>query len=206
LGRATESARRVRFGECEIDLRTGELQTKDRKFILQEKPFQILSALLERPGELVTRGELKTKLWSSDTFVDFDHSLNKAVNRLRDALGDSAEHPRFIETLGSRGYRFVAPAQIVNGNHDSADEQKNGAVAVESETEHESPGISLSKGKWVAGAITMFVLVGAFICGLEDGAGPSRPTPELLLLFSLSRMRARTETWIFCASHCRTRS
>jgi DNA-binding winged helix-turn-helix (wHTH) protein/TolB-like protein len=184
LGRATESARRVRFGECEIDLRTGELQTKDRKLILQEKPFQILSALLARPGELVTRGELKTKLWSSDTFVDFDHSLNKAVNRLCDALGDAAEHPRFIETLGSRGYRFVAPAQVVTDNHDSAGEQRNRADAVESETEHESPGISLSKGKWVASAITMFILVGGVYLwlGKRGRTVPANPRATIAVL------------------------
>jgi len=101
----------VRCGAFEIDLCSGELQSQDRKFILQQKPFQILKALLERSGELITRDELKKRLWSSDIFVDFDHSLNKAVNRLREALGDSAENPLFIQTVSSRGYRFIAQVE-----------------------------------------------------------------------------------------------
>ena len=107
MGIATESDERVRFGEFELDLRTRELWRNGQRLILQEQPFQILAVLLERPGLLVTREELTKKLWPSDTFVDFEHSLNKAVNRLREALEDSAEHPRFIETLPRRGYRFI---------------------------------------------------------------------------------------------------
>ena len=103
----------VRFGVFELDLRTRELRTKRRKLSLQEQPFLILALLLERPGQLVTREELVKRVWTSDTFVDFDHSLNKAVNRLREVLGDSADNPRFIETLPRRGYRFIAP---ITGN------------------------------------------------------------------------------------------
>jgi DNA-binding winged helix-turn-helix (wHTH) protein len=106
-----ESGQTVRFGIFELDLRTRELRNNDRKLTLQEQPFQILAALLERPGQLVTRDELTKRLWPSDTFVDFEHSLNKAVNRLREALEDSAEHPRLIETLSRRGYRFIAPVE-----------------------------------------------------------------------------------------------
>jgi DNA-binding winged helix-turn-helix (wHTH) protein len=95
------------FGEFKLDLHTGELSTNGHKSTLSEKPLQLLIALLERPGQLVPREE-KKKLWNSDTFVDFDLSLNKAVNRLREALRDSAEQPRFIETLPRRGYRFIA--------------------------------------------------------------------------------------------------
>jgi DNA-binding winged helix-turn-helix (wHTH) protein/Tol biopolymer transport system component len=102
-----ESERTVRFGKFELDLRTRELQNNGQKSTLQDQPFQILAALLERPGQLVTRDELTKRLWPSDTFVDFEHSLNKAVNRLREALEDSAEHPRLIETLPRRGYRFI---------------------------------------------------------------------------------------------------
>src|SRR5262249_36477756 len=100
---------RLRFAKFFLDLRTRELCNDDQKISLQEQPFQILVALLERPGELVTREELRARLWPSDTFVDFDQSLNKAVNRLREALTDAAEHPRFIETLPRRGYRWIAP-------------------------------------------------------------------------------------------------
>lgn len=111
MGIPTESAQKIRFGGFELDLRTQELRKNGQKVILQEQPFQILAALLERPGQLVTRDELTKRLWPSDTFVDFEHSLNKAVNRLREALDDSAEHPRLVETLPRRGYRFIAPLE-----------------------------------------------------------------------------------------------
>ncbi|HWY68909.1 MAG TPA: winged helix-turn-helix domain-containing protein [Terriglobales bacterium] len=99
----------VRFGVFEVDLRAGELRRNGSKVRLQEQPFQILAMLLERPGKIVTREELRERLWPADTFVDFDHSINAATKRLRDALQDSAENPRFVETLSRRGYRFIAP-------------------------------------------------------------------------------------------------
>ncbi len=99
----------VRFGLFEVDLRAGELRKQGVKIKLQEQPLQILAMLLENPGQVVTREELRSRLWPADTFVDFDHGLNKAINKLREALGDSAENPRFIETLARRGYRFLAP-------------------------------------------------------------------------------------------------
>src|SRR5712691_7693351 len=98
----------VRFGAFELDLRAGELRKQGVKIRLQEQPFQILAMLLEQPGEVVTREQLHQKLWSNDTFVDFDHGLNNAINRLRDALSESAEARRYIETLPRRGYRFIA--------------------------------------------------------------------------------------------------
>ena len=106
---ANSSSRIIRFSTFELDLQTGELRQRGQKVRLQEQPFQVLAALLERPGEVVTREELRSKLWPTDTFVDFDHSLNAAIKRLRDALGESAETPIFIETLARRGYRFIAP-------------------------------------------------------------------------------------------------
>jgi TolB-like protein/DNA-binding winged helix-turn-helix (wHTH) protein/Tfp pilus assembly protein PilF len=104
----TESSR-VQFGVYEVDLRAGELRKHGLRVKLQTQPFGILSLLLERPGEIVSREELRQKLWPTDVFVDFDQGLNKAINKLRDALGDSAENPRFIETIPRRGYRFIAP-------------------------------------------------------------------------------------------------
>ncbi len=98
----------VRFGAFEVDLRTRELRKHGLKIKLQEKPYQVLAALLRNPGELVTREELRRELWPADTFVDFDTSLNAAVNKLREALGDSAESSRYIETLPRLGYRFMA--------------------------------------------------------------------------------------------------
>lgn len=97
----------IRFGAFELDMRAGELRKQGIRIRLQEQPFQVLTMLLKNPGQLVTREELRTRLWPADTFVDFDHGLNKAVNKLREALGDSADEPQFIETLSRRGYRFL---------------------------------------------------------------------------------------------------
>ena len=105
------SGRIARFGVFELDLAAGELRKNGAKLRLQEQPFQVLALLLERAGDVVTREELRQKLWPADTFVDFDHSLNTAVNKLRETLGDSASSPRYIETLARRGYRFIAPVQ-----------------------------------------------------------------------------------------------
>jgi TolB-like protein/DNA-binding winged helix-turn-helix (wHTH) protein/Flp pilus assembly protein TadD len=107
----SQASNQVRFGEFQLDLQTAELRGNSNKLTLQDQPFQVLSLLLEHPGQLVTRDELRRRLWPSDTFVDFDRGLNKAVNRLREALGDSAEHPRFIETLPRKGYRFIGPVE-----------------------------------------------------------------------------------------------
>ena len=105
-----ESVLRVaRFGVFEVDLRSGELRKSGVKVKLQEKPFEVLTMLLGAPGEIIGREQLHKELWPSDTFVDFDHNLNAAINRLREALGDSADNPRFVETLARRGYRFIAP-------------------------------------------------------------------------------------------------
>jgi TolB-like protein/DNA-binding winged helix-turn-helix (wHTH) protein/Flp pilus assembly protein TadD len=105
---------RLRFGVFEADLRAGELRKHGLRIRLQEQPFQLLAMLLERAGQVVTREELQKKLWPADTFVDFDHGLNKAVNKIRDALGDSAESPRFVETVARRGYRFLAEVKAAD--------------------------------------------------------------------------------------------
>ncbi len=103
----------LRFGVFEADPRTGELRKAGRKIAIQEQPFRTLLALLDRPGEVVTREDLRAKVWPADTFVDFDTGLNKAVRKIREALGDSADSPRFIETLPRRGYRFLAPVEVI---------------------------------------------------------------------------------------------
>jgi cholera toxin transcriptional activator len=105
------SERRARFGLYEANLGAGELRKSGSKLRLQEQPFQVLAMLLDRAGKVVSREELRERLWPADTFVDFDHSLNTAINKLRDVLGDTASNPRFIETLPRRGYRFVAPVE-----------------------------------------------------------------------------------------------
>ncbi len=118
---------KIRFGDFEADLRTGELRKHGHRLRLQEKPFQVLSAILERPGDLVTREELHQLLWGTDTFVDFDNNLNTAVYKLREVLGDTTETPRYIETWPKKGYRFIGtieaapvpanpePGTVVNG-------------------------------------------------------------------------------------------
>ena len=105
----------LRFGTFEVDLRAGELRKQGKRVKLQDQPFQVLSALLQRSGDVVTREELRSQIWPEDTFVDFDNSLNTAINKLREALGDSADSPRFIETLPRRGYRFLAPVTDRDG-------------------------------------------------------------------------------------------
>jgi eukaryotic-like serine/threonine-protein kinase len=105
----TQSSRILRFGTFEVDLCAGELRKQGKRIKVQEQPFHVLTVLLQRPGEVVTREELRNQNWPPDTFVDFDNSLNTAINKLREALGDSADNPRFIETLPRRGYRFLAP-------------------------------------------------------------------------------------------------
>src|ERR1700686_4536925 len=101
------SANVVAFDAFQVDLRAGELYKAGRKIKLQDQPFQALAMLLERPGEVVTRDEFRKRLWPEDTFVDFEHSLNTAIKKLRQALGDDKKEPQFVETLPKRGYRFI---------------------------------------------------------------------------------------------------
>ncbi len=108
----TRSSGILRFATFEVDLRVGELRKQGKRLRLQDQPFQVLAVLLQRPGDVVTREELRSQIWSRDTFVDFDNGLNTAINKLREALGDSADNPRFIETLPRRGYRFLAPISV----------------------------------------------------------------------------------------------
>src|ERR1039457_7073177 len=104
---------RVCFGVFEVDRQGRGLRTHGRRIKLEDQPFEILTALLEKPGDIVPRSELQARLWPEGTFVDFDKSLTKAVNKIRTALGDSAATPRFIGTLSRRGYRFIAPVEVV---------------------------------------------------------------------------------------------
>src|SRR5215471_9959718 len=103
-----------RFGTFEVDVRAGELRKQGVKVRIQGQPLHLLTVLMQRAGEVVTRDELRSQIWHSDTFVDFDNGLNTSINRLREALGESADNPRFIETLPRRGYRFIAPITVDN--------------------------------------------------------------------------------------------
>src|SRR5579863_2395612 len=110
--RSFRGIRTIRFNDFEMDVRAFELRREGSRVRLQEQPLRILTALLERPGEVVTRDEIRRRLWPNGTVVEVSHGINAAVQRLREALGESAENPRFIETLARRGYRFIAPVEV----------------------------------------------------------------------------------------------
>ena len=142
----------VTFGTFLLDLRSGELRRNGHKVKLQDQPFQVLAQLLEKPGDVVTREELRTRLWPVDTFVDFDHSLNAAIRRLRDALGDTAENPRFVETVARRGYRFLVPVAGTPGN-------SSGSIPIA--TPDPVRAFVLRFAYWIAaGAAVLLILVG----------------------------------------------
>src|SRR5258708_17361817 len=160
-----------RFGVFELDLRAGELRRNGMRIKLQEQPFQVLAQLLEKPGEVVTREELQKRLWPADTFVDFDHSLNAAIRRLRDALGDSAENPTFVETVARRGYRFLAPVHLGNGN---------GAIAIQPPAIESAPQPSSRLHRWwiLIGASAIVLILLGITFGLflaqQHRSAPSR--------------------------------
>src|SRR5262245_9854518 len=150
----------VRFSSFELDMRTGELRKSGVRISLPDQPFQLLKTMLDRPGELVSRDDLRQRLWSAETFVDFEHGLNAAVRRLRDALGDSAEVPRFIETLPRRGYRFIAPVIQPPATEatSSSPEQPTQREALPTPAVTLAPPLTQAR---VLGIIAMVVLVGA---------------------------------------------
>src|SRR5579871_3544184 len=161
-----------RFGVFEVDLRSGELRRNGIKVKLQEQPLQVLGQLLERPGEVVTREDLRKHLWPADTFVDFDHSLNAAIRRLRDALGDSAENPTFVETVARRGYRFLAPVSIPPSN--------GFAVVAPAAVDPVPAAIPIRHPWWIAaGAIGLLLLILGLTLGFflaPHAAAPLRLT------------------------------
>lgn len=136
----------LRFDAYHIDLRTGELRKHGRKIRLAGRPFQILALLLEQPGELLTRKELQQRLWSADTFVDFEHGVNAAIQTLRRALCDSHKKPRFIETLPRRGYRFIAAVEKV---------QSNAATTLASSVHHTRADSAPPRADWVGQIATI---------------------------------------------------
>src|SRR5215470_6621287 len=160
----------IRFGIFEVDLPAGRIRGNGMRIRLQDQPFQVLAMLLERPGEVVTREDLRARLWPADTFVDFDHGLNAAVKRLRDALGDSAENPRFVETLARRGYRFLAPVEFPSV----------GTAAAQTLPAGRSKATVTSKSRWrlVAAGIVAVLLALAF--GLHMGMRASRALQPVL--------------------------
>jgi TolB-like protein/Tfp pilus assembly protein PilF len=169
LASAPAAARRcARFGPFAVDLLAGEVRRNGRRVRLQEKPFQLLAALLETAGEPVTREQLYRRLWETDTFVDFDNNLNTAANKLREALGDAAARPRYLETLPKRGYRFIAPVEW--GPPD-------GHPAAE-EAEPRRPRAWRRPGAWLLGAAVLAVIAAASVTlRPRPAAGPAPAAP-----------------------------
>jgi eukaryotic-like serine/threonine-protein kinase len=155
----------VRFGSFEADLREGILTKSGFRIKLQEQPFQILALLLDRPGELITRDEIRHKLWSQDTFVEFDDGLNTAVRKLRTALGDSADNPRFLETVPRRGYRFVAPVMIVDsaGSGDQPRPPEAATIPTQASAQGASKEKTSHRRIWAWGAIAAAILAGLVV-------------------------------------------
>ena len=162
----------IRFGIFEVDVRAGQLRRNGLKVRLQEQPFQVLAMLLERPGEVVTREDLHARLWPADPFVDFDHGLNAAVKRLRDALGDSAENPRFVETLARRGYRFLAPVES------SSPETPGAQILSPRNANVSTPVAGKSRWRLVAGGFAIVLI--ALGLGLHVGMRASRALQPVL--------------------------
>ena len=174
---ATARNRRTRFGAFEVDLRSGALHKHGIRLKLQDQPFHVLAILLERPGEVVTREELRQKLWPADTFVDFDTGLNSAVKKLRDVLGDSAEEPRYIETLPRRGYRFIG--HVENGALPAppAVEEPVAPVAVP-----ESAAKPPNKRRLVVAAMAALVILAGFTTWRVILARPALNETDVILL------------------------
>ena len=169
--------RLVRFGVFEVDLHAGELRKSGARLNLQQQPLQLLSVLLERPGEIVSRDALHRRLWADDTFVDFDHGLNTAVKRLRDTLGDTADSPRFVETVPRRGYRFIAPTTVFDGT-------ANGGVA-----QSGTFGVPRARRRWLLVAAGLVVAIGSlwsYVAGVHRG-----PTIDPLSLTPFTTLAGR---------------
>jgi TolB-like protein/DNA-binding winged helix-turn-helix (wHTH) protein len=164
----------VHFGAFDVDLRSRELRKRGVKIKLQDQPFQVLAMLLEHAGDMVTREELRQKLWPADTFVDFDHGLNNAINRLREALCDSAERPLFIETLPRRGYRFIAPISVGLPRELSALGTSKGFYAGESTQTRAEPVARPSQHGSQANSVAT-----------DRGPAPARTSRKLLLTGAL---------------------
>ena len=175
MDNSNRSADVVRFGAFEVDIRSGELRKGGLKIRLQDQPFQLLVTMLAHPGEVVTREELQKKLWPGDTFVDFDQGLGTAIRKLREALGDSADNPRFVETLPRRGFRFIAP---LNTNGGAAGEQLGVRVQ-----QSEAPQSAQRRLPRVAVLVTAVVLV---LVALAYLLRPSLPAPRVLRTVQLT--------------------
>src|ERR1700739_1950932 len=179
----------LRFGVFELDLRAGELRKHGLRVRLQEQPFQVLATLLEHPGEVVTREELQKKLWPADTFVDFDHGLNKTINKIREALGDSADSPRFVETVARRGYRFIAEVKVADAAPVRGPEVVTQALAHMEAGEREvagkpaTPKLTRLPVRWkISGFVVLLVMGSLVTWKLYSSRHPSHSIRSLAVL------------------------
>src|SRR5712692_5997158 len=190
---ANDPLRRLGFGVFEVDLRAGQLTKRGRRLRLQEQPFQVLAMRLEKPGELVTREELRGRLWPR-TVVDFDHGLNKAISKIREALGDSVEGPRFVETVARRGYRFLADVAVI----DTADGQPEAApddlarptdpALVDLTVAGASPKRSLRSHVWRVFGICVAIVLAASLSWILYSRNQSSPKIRSLAVLPLENL------------------
>lgn len=186
----SRQARMIRFGIYEADLAGRELRKDGAKVKLQDRPFEVLTILLERPGDVIAREEFRQRLWPADTFVDFDPSLNTSINKLRQALSDDAENPRFIATVGRRGYRFIAPTDAGKSQDLRAALAVGSAPATNGETESKNPAGRLSRR--LAGAVIgAAILVAAFVAARRY---LPEPPPKVLNVGQVSH-NGRLDPW-----------
>jgi TolB-like protein/DNA-binding winged helix-turn-helix (wHTH) protein/Tfp pilus assembly protein PilF len=187
---ANDAARRLRFGVFEVDLRNGELTKSGQRRKLQGQPFQVLAMLLEKPGELVTREELRSRIWPQ-TVINFDHGLNKAISKIRDALGDSGESPRFVETVARRGYRFLAEVSAIEyrGGQSEAASNSSAAGAGPASADTSAKHSRLALVWKLSGVVLVLMLAAALSWHLNspDGAPPKIRSLAVLPLENLSR-------------------
>ena len=174
-----QPAPRYRFGIFEVDAATGELRRQGLRVKLNTQPFQVLLMLLDRPGQLLTREEISRELWPDGTFVDYEHGVNSAINRIREALGDTAASPRFLETLARRGYRFIAPVErVVPGESPSAGESQSPSVS-------ESPAPSPADEQLSSDSLSSRPRIQILATPEELPKVPYRVVQTLFILFQL---------------------
>jgi TolB-like protein/DNA-binding winged helix-turn-helix (wHTH) protein/Flp pilus assembly protein TadD len=194
MPQVNDSSGRLRFAVFEVDLRAGELTKRGLRIRLQEQPFQVLAMLLEKPGELVTREELREKIWGQ-TVVDFDHGLNKAINKIREALGDSAENPRFVETVARRGYRFLADLTPVAADTDRQPGRKSEGIVPPADSHRVEPvGKSMAPKRprrthvWIGFGFGLVLLLTAALSWILYSQSQSSPKIHSLAVLPLESL------------------
>ena len=196
------SARMVRFGSFEVDQVTGELRKGGVRIKLQDQPFRVLAELTKRPKELVTREELREKLWPGDTYVEFDQNLNAVIKKVRQALGDSAENPRFIETLPKKGYRFVYPVEGAGDAAAAPAPQQQGVSKPANKATPSAGTVSRSQRVWIAGfgvaaVVTLGLVIAPRVGDQIADTGNSPPTPKSIAVLPLENLSGDPEQEYF---------